>query len=83
MRLDARNPKITATWPLSPCESPSGLSIDRAGKRLFAVCDGKKMAVLDYTTGKVIATPEIGDGPDATRYDPKTRLAFPRTAKAV
>jgi YVTN family beta-propeller protein len=76
VRLDAKNPRITATWPVAPCESPSGLAIDRAGKRLFAVCDGKKMAVVDYTSGKVIATPEIGNGPDATRYDPKSGLAF-------
>jgi YVTN family beta-propeller protein len=76
VRLDARKPGITATWPVSPCESPSGLAIDRAGKRLFAVCDGKKMAVVDYTSGKVIATPEIGDGPDAAGYDPRTKLAF-------
>jgi len=76
VRLDAKNPKITATWSISPCESPSGLAIDKAGKRLFAVCDGKKMAVVDYTSGKVIATPEIGDGPDAAAFDPNTKLAF-------
>jgi YVTN family beta-propeller protein len=76
VRLDARDPKVTATWPLSPCESPSGLAIDRAGRRLFAVCDDKKMAVVDADTGKVIATPAIGNGPDAAAYDPKTNLAF-------
>jgi YVTN family beta-propeller protein len=76
VRLDARNPKITATWPLAGLESPSGMAIDRAGKRLFAVCDGKKMAVVDATSGKVIATPSIGDGPDAAGYDAKAKLAF-------
>jgi YVTN family beta-propeller protein len=76
VRLDAKNPKITATWPLGGLESPSGLAIDRAGKRLFAVCDGKKMAVVDAVSGKVLATPAIGDGPDAAGYDPKARLAF-------
>lgn len=76
VRLDAHSPKITATWSLAGLESPSGMAIDRAGKRLFAVCDGKKMAVVDYTTGKVIATPAIGDGPDAAGYDPKLKLAY-------
>jgi YVTN family beta-propeller protein len=76
VRLEAKDPKVTATWPVSPCESPSGLAIDRAGRRLFAVCDAKKMAVVDADTGKVIATPEIGNGPDAAGFDPKTRLAF-------
>ena len=76
VRLDAKDPKITATWPVSPCESPSGLAIDRAGRRLFAVCDEKKMAVVDADTGKVIATPAIGSGPDAAGYDAKNKLAF-------
>jgi YVTN family beta-propeller protein len=76
VRLDAKNPKVTATWSVAPCDSPSGLAIDREGRRLFAVCDGKKMAVVDANTGKLIATPAIGDGPDATAYDPRTRLAY-------
>jgi YVTN family beta-propeller protein len=76
VRLDAKNPKVTATWSISPCESPSGLAIDRDGRRLFAVCDEKKMAVVDANTGKVVATPVIGDGPDAASYDPKSKLAF-------
>lgn len=76
VRLDATNPKVTATWSVSPCESPSGLAIDRKGRRLFAVCDEKKMVVVDADSGKVIATPAIGNGPDAAAYDPKNNLAF-------
>jgi len=76
VRLDAKAPKVTATWPIAPCESPSGLAIDREGRRLFAVCDEKKMAVVDANSGKVIATPAIGDGPDAAGYNPKTKLAY-------
>jgi YVTN family beta-propeller protein len=76
VRIDAKSHTITATWPLSPCEGPSGLAIDREGNRLFAVCDGKKMAVVDANTGKVVATPAIGDHPDAAAYDPKAKLAF-------
>jgi YVTN family beta-propeller protein len=76
VRLDAKSPKITATWPLTNCESPSGLALDKAGHRLFAVCDGKKMAVLDADSGKQVGNPTIGDGPDAAGFDSKNRLAF-------
>jgi len=76
VRLSAKDPKITATWPLAGCESPSGMAIDVAGNRLFSVCDGKKMAVVDSNTGNVLATPAIGDGPDAAGYDSKMKLAF-------
>jgi YVTN family beta-propeller protein len=76
VRLDAKGKKITATWPLAGCDSPSGMAIDRSGGRLFSVCDGKKMAVTDVHTGKSLATPNIGEGPDAAGYDPGTKLAF-------
>jgi DNA-binding beta-propeller fold protein YncE len=32
--------------------------------------------VTDYLSGKVLATPAIGDSPDAAGFDPKTGLAF-------
>ena len=76
VRLDAKTKQITATWPLTGCESPSGLAFDVAGSRLFPVCDGKKMGVVDSNTGKVLATPAIGDGPDAAGWDAKHKLAF-------
>ncbi len=76
VRLDAGEKKITAAWKLSGCDSPSGLALDTAGRRLFAVCDGKKMAVVDANSGKMLANPAIGDGPDAAGYDAKNKLAF-------
>lgn len=76
VRLNAASKMITATWKLDACDSPSGLAIDRAQHRLFSVCDGKKMAVTDYETGKLLASPEIGNGPDAAGYSMSHRLAF-------
>jgi DNA-binding beta-propeller fold protein YncE len=76
VRLDAKTRQITATWPLVGCDSPSGLAFDRAGGRLFSVCDGKKMAITDASTGKSLGTAAIGEGPDAAAYDPSRKLAF-------
>jgi YVTN family beta-propeller protein len=76
VKLDAASEKVVATWPLTGCESPSGLAIDRAGHRLFSVCDGKKMAVVDYQAGKLLGLASIGDSPDATAFDPKSKVAF-------
>src|ERR1019366_4220805 len=75
VRLDARANKITAEWP-SGCDSPSGLAFDVAGARLFLVCDGKKMSVVDSKTGKVLANAAIGVGPDAAGWNAKAKLAF-------
>ena len=75
VHIDAKAHEVVAAWPIAPCEGPSGLAIDRKHNRLFAVCDGT-MAVVDAASGKIVATPAIGDGPDAARFDTKHQLAF-------
>ncbi|HEV2325132.1 MAG TPA: YncE family protein [Terracidiphilus sp.] len=82
VRIDAQAKKITAVWPAG-CEHPSGLAIDTRGHRLFSVCRNQKMSVIDYTTGKVLATPSIGNGPDAARFSEKHKLAFASCGEGV
>jgi WD40 repeat protein len=74
--IDPSKLEVKSKWPLAPCTEPSGLSIDRKNRRLFVGCDNKMMAVVDADSGKVLATPAIGDGVDATAFDPETGLAF-------
>jgi YVTN family beta-propeller protein len=76
IRLDAKTNKLTAEWPITNCDGPSGLAFDIAGSRLFSACGGKKMAVTDAKTGKPLATAAIGDGPDGAEWDAAHRLAF-------
>jgi len=76
VKLDAANRKVVATWALEGCESPSGMAIDRSKHRLFSVCDGGKMAIVDYETGKLLGLAAIGDSPDAAGFDPKHSVAF-------
>jgi YVTN family beta-propeller protein len=76
VQLDASAKTLTASWPLTGCDSPSGMAIDRAHHRLFSVCDGDAMAVVDSESGKQIATAKIGGRPDAAGYDAKHQLAF-------
>ena len=82
LKIDARAHTITATWPAG-CESPSGLAIDVAGNRLFPVCDGNKMSVIDAASGKILATPAIGDGPDAAGYSAAQKLAFASSGDGI
>ena len=76
VKIDSKTAKQVAKWSLSPCESPSGLAMDTSSDRLFSVCDNKMMAVVDGKSGKVVATPSIGEGPDAAGFDPELKLAF-------
>jgi DNA-binding beta-propeller fold protein YncE len=81
--IDPNKLEVKSKWPLAPCESPSGLSMDRKNRRLFVGCDNKMMAVVDADTGKVLATPAIGDGVDATAFDDETGLAFASCGEGV
>jgi len=74
--IDLKAMKIVKQWSLAPCESPSGLAMDRANNRLFSGCHNQKMAISDAIAGKVITTVPIGKGVDANRYDPAAHLAF-------
>ena len=81
--IDPAKLEIKHTWPLAPCTEPSGLSIDRKHHRLFVGCDNKMMAVVDADSGRVLATPAIGEGVDATTYDEDTGLAFASCGEGV
>jgi len=74
--IDAAQATLTRHESIKPCEDPSGLAIDAKKGVLFSVCRNKMMAVTDAKTLKVIATPEIGEGPDAAAFDPGTGEAF-------
>ena len=74
--IDAKKAEVVTSWPLAPCEEPSGLAMDQKHRRLFAGCHNRMMAVVDADTGKVIATPTIGQGVDGNAFDPDLQLAF-------
>ncbi len=77
--------KITEThrWPLAPCKSPSGLAMDTKNRRLYSVCDDKVSVVVNADTGKVVATPEIGKGPDAAAFDAGSNEFFASCGEGV
>ena len=74
--IDAQSRKVKAVWPLTPCDEPTGLAIDRNTGTAFASCGNKWLAVVDLSTGKVRQTVAIGDDCDAVAYDAKTNLVF-------
>lgn len=81
--FDARTLSLTAVWPVSGCEGPSGLAYDASRQRLFPACGNKVMAALDATTGRVLGTAPIGAGVDFAAYDPGARLAFASCREGV
>lgn len=76
VEVDAAAMKVTRRWSIKPCESPSGLAIDRVHHRLFSGCRNGTMGISDAQAGKLVTTVPIGRGVDACRFDEGTGLAF-------
>ena len=76
VKIDPIALKLEARWSLNPCETPTGLAMDVATRRLFIGGRNKKMAVLNADTGAVVTTMPIGERVDAVVYEPSTHLIF-------
>jgi len=73
--IDDKAMKVLASWPLAPCEGPTGIAYDRATNRIFSGC-GKTSVVVDPASGKVVATITNGDGVDALGWDASQKLIY-------
>lgn len=73
--VDLKTMKAIASWPVAPCEGPTGIAYDKTTDRIFAGC-GKMSVVVNGTTGKVVATIVNGDGVDALGWDPAQKLIY-------
>ena len=76
VEFDAKTLTVLRRWPLAPCTSPSGIAMDRVNGRLFIACENEMMAVVDATSGKVVATVPTGKGADGAAYDPGTQTVL-------
>jgi DNA-binding beta-propeller fold protein YncE len=73
--IDVKTWKATASWPLAPCEGPTGIAYDRATNRIFSGCN-KTSVVVDATSGKIVATIPNGTRVDALGWDPSKKLIY-------
>lgn len=73
--IDTKTMTSVGTWPLAPCDGPSGIAMDRSTDRLFVGCD-KTSVVVDATSGKIVAQIANGDGVDALGWDQSEKLIY-------
>src|SRR2546430_8561309 len=73
--IDVKTWKATASWPLAPCEGPTGIAYDKATNRIFSGCN-KTSVVVDASTGKIVATITNGTRVDALGWDPSKKLIY-------
>src|SRR4029077_5837930 len=73
--IDVKTWKATASWPLAPCEGPTGIAYDKKSNRIFAGCN-KTSVVVDASSGKIVATIANGTRVDALGWDPSKKLIY-------
>ena len=73
--IDIKAMKVLASWPMAPCEGPTGIAYDRSTDRIISGCS-KTSVVLDATSGRVVATIANGDGVDALGWDASQKLIY-------
>ena len=74
--IDVTKGAVQTTYPLAPCEEPTGIALDTARHRLFSVCHNERLIVTDSVAGKRVAELPIGKHVDAAAFDPTTSLVF-------
>jgi DNA-binding beta-propeller fold protein YncE len=73
--IDDKSMKVLASWPLAPCDGPTGIAYDKASSRIFVGCS-KTSVVVDPSNGKIVATIANGDGVDALAWDAAQKLIY-------
>src|ERR1700704_3402119 len=80
VEIDAKTAAVTRRWSTAPCKQPVAMAIDTVHHRLFSGCRSGVLAISDYQTGKVVATPPIGAGADGTGFDAASGNVFASNA---
>src|SRR5882724_10766481 len=73
--IDVKTWKATASWPLAPCEGPTGIAYDKTSNRIFSGCN-KTSVVINPNTGKVVASIKNGTRVDALGWDQSKKLIY-------
>lgn len=73
--IDVKTWKAIASWPLAPCEGPTGIAYDKATNRIFSGCSDTSV-VVDAETGTVVASIKNGGRVDALGWDAAKKLIY-------
>jgi len=76
VNYDPASLQVKHRFPITGCQTPTGMAMDAGHERLFIGCRSKVLAVMDASTGQVIATRPIGSRVDAVVFDEDSKLIF-------
>jgi DNA-binding beta-propeller fold protein YncE len=75
--IDPATAKIIGRYAMTGIESPHGIALDVAERLAFVAGEeNHKLAVVDLTTMKVLATHSVGKDPDVLAFDPGLKRLY-------
>jgi YVTN family beta-propeller protein len=75
--IDPATAKIVGRYAITGIKSPHGIVLDVAERVAFVAGeDNHKLAVVDLTTMKVLATHSVGEDPDVLAFDPGLKRLY-------
>jgi DNA-binding beta-propeller fold protein YncE len=75
--IDPATAKIVGRYAMTGIESPHGIALDVSERLAFVAGEeNHKVAVVDLTTMKVLATHSVGEQPDVLAFDPGLKLVY-------
>jgi DNA-binding beta-propeller fold protein YncE len=75
--IDPATMHIIGRYPVTGVQSPHGIALDVAGRLAFVVGEeNHRLAVVDLTTMKVLATYPVGEDPDVLAFDPGLKRLY-------
>lgn len=75
--IDPDTAKIIGRYPLNGIQNPHGIALDVAGRLAFVAGEeNAKLALVDLTTMKVLATYPVGEDPDVLAFDPGLKWLY-------
>jgi YVTN family beta-propeller protein len=75
--IDPSTAKIIGRYPVNGIEHPHGVSLDVTQRLAFVAGEeNHKLALVDLTSMKVLATYPVGEDPDVLAFDPGLKLLY-------
>jgi hypothetical protein len=73
-RIDTATQKVTASWPIAPCDEFTGLTIDAANRQLLGSCINRKLVSVNANSGQVAPIGDSGLGAGDLAFNPQDHL---------
>ncbi|MDB6022026.1 MAG: hypothetical protein JWQ04_1883, partial [Pedosphaera sp.] len=74
--IDVAGNKVLNTWPTGPATSPHGMALVPDTDFMLVAGGGGKLALLNRTSGKIVASADIAPKVDEMTYDPGLHRAY-------